>query len=95
MFKSIVAKSITAVATAGLAAGVVVVLTSGVPEAKADTLVLLAPQHQSNAKSDRIPALLKGAACSSRGWPHYEPRCQFDLRRPANEARTVRVIALR
>jgi hypothetical protein len=95
MLKSIIAKSITAVASAGFGAAVVVALTSGAPEAKADTSLLLAPQHQSSAKSDRIPTLLKGAACSSRGWPHYEARCQSDLRQPASEARPVRVIALR
>ncbi len=93
MFKSILANSITAVATAAISAGVVIVLTSTVPQAKAEASVVPAPQQ--HAKSDRIPTLLKGAACSSRGWPHYEPLCQSDQRQPANEARTVRVIALR
>jgi hypothetical protein len=43
-----------------------------------------------------LPQLLTGAACSARGWPHYEQSCQFDLRQPADAlARTVRVIAMR
>ena len=58
--------------------------TSVVPEAKADSQVKNAV-HQPHAKGDRLPVLAKGAACSSRGWPHYEQSCQFDRRRPANE----------
>jgi hypothetical protein len=94
MFKSIIAIAITAIATAGLMAGLVTLLTSVVPEAKAETQVMDA-LHQPHAKSDRLPVLPKGAACSSRGWPYYERSCQFDLRKPPDEARTVRVIALR
>ena len=94
MFKSVTAKSITAVAAAALIAGLAVFLTSTAPEAKAEPQVQGA-LHQPQAKGDRLPALVKGAACSSHGWPHYEQSCKFDLRRPTNEARTVRVIALR
>jgi hypothetical protein len=82
MFKSVIAKSITAVTAAALAAGLLVGLTSVAPEAEAKVPVAV-----------ELPALLKGAACSSRGWPHYDQGCQFDLR--GSEARTVRVIALR
>ncbi len=94
MFKSVIAKSITAIAAATVVAGLVVFLTSIAPEAKADpqvTSALGSPQ----AKSDRLPVVLKGAACSLRGWPHYEQSCQFDRRELADETRTVRVIALR
>ena len=94
MFKSIVAQSITAVAAATLASALVVFLTSVVPEAKADSQVKDAA-HQPYAEGDRLPVLAKGAACSTRGWPHYEQTCQFDKRRAANEARKVRVIVLR
>jgi hypothetical protein len=94
MFNSIIVQSITAIAAAALAAGLVVFLTSVVPEAKAEAQVKDAV-HQPLAKGDRLTILVKGTACSSRGWPHYERSCQFDMRRPANEARTVRVIALR
>jgi hypothetical protein len=87
-------KSIAAIAAAALVAGLVVFLTSVVPEARAASQVTDAV-HQPHAKGDRLTILVKGAACSSRGWPHYEQSCQFDTRRPANETRTVRVIALR
>jgi hypothetical protein len=93
MFKSVAAKSITAVVAAALVASLAVFWTS-VPQAKADSQVSDA-FHQPHAKGDRLPALVKGVACLPRDWPHYEQRCHFDRRRPANEARTVRVIALR
>jgi len=51
------------------------------------------PQHF--AMADRLRAPLKGAACSVQGWPDFEPKCEFDVRETANEARPVRVIALR
>ena len=94
MFKSIAARSITAVAAAALVAGVAVFLTSGAPDARAEPQVAGAV-HQSHAKSDRLPVRVTGPACSLRGWPHYEQSCQFDLRRPADDAPKVRIIALR
>ena len=93
MFKSITANAITAVTTAALAATLTIFLTPGVvPEAKAHpqaAVVLPAP-----ALADSLPAIAKGTACSSRGWPNYEQGCLFDLRTPANGLRTVRVIVL-
>jgi hypothetical protein len=93
MFKSITANAITAVATAALAATLTIFLTPGVvPEAKAYpqvTVLLPAP-----ALADSLLATAKGNVCSSRGWPNYEPGCLFDLRTPANDLRTVRVIVL-
>ncbi len=94
MFNFITTKSMAAVAAAAIVAGLAVGLTSIGPEAKAEPHIKGA-LHQPHAKADRVPARLHGAACSSRGWPHYEQSCQFDPRRPANETRTVRVIALR
>jgi hypothetical protein len=94
MFNSIIVRSITAIVAAALAAGLVVFLTSVVPEASAESQVMDAV-HQPHGKADRLPGFVKGTARSSRGWPHYERSCQFDLRRPANEAPSVRVIALR
>jgi hypothetical protein len=47
------------------------------------------------AKADHLRAPVRGNACSRHGWPAFEPKCQFDIREPADEARTVRVIALR
>ena len=94
MFKFVTTKSITAIAVAALVASLAALLTSIGPEAKAESPAKAA-QHQAYGKGDRLPAHSKGAACSTRGWPHYEPKCQFDLRQPGNVARTVRIIALR
>ena len=94
MFKVINAQSISAFTAAALMACLAVFLTSIVPEAKAEAQVKGALDH-ARAKGDRLSILVKGAACSSRSWPYYEQSCQFDLRRPADEARTVRIIALR
>jgi len=101
MFKSITDQSLTALTAAALlaatlVAGLAVLLSFVAPEARAGSQVLVkGAVHQSLAKGDRLPRLVKGAACSIRGWPHYEQSCQFDMRRPADEARAVRVIALR
>ena len=85
MFKSAAAKSIAAVVAAAFVAGLAIVLTTVVPEAKAEAAV----------KADRLPSVAKGAACSLQSWPNYERACEFDLRRSTDTARTVRVIALR
>jgi hypothetical protein len=71
-----------------------VFLISGMSDAKAKPVTPIAVE-QIGAKGDRLPVLVKGAACSSRAWPNYEPNCQFDMRRPFAEMRTVRIIALR
>jgi hypothetical protein len=94
MFKSLNVKSTSAIVAAAMVAGLVVFLTSGAQPANA------APQitgalHRPSVKGDRLPPRLWGAACSSRGWPHYEQNCQFDRRNSLDEAKTVRVIALR
>jgi hypothetical protein len=95
MFKLISTNSIAAVALAAVAASLMVGIATPLPEAQAAP-VLAQPQAALSAKGDRLPQLLTGAACSARGWPHYEQSCQFDLRQPADAlARTVRVIAMR
>jgi hypothetical protein len=98
MFKSVrlplnlTPTSITAILAATFVGLAVVV--PGVPAVKAEpqASAVVALAH---SKGDRLPTLTKGAACSSLGWPHYEQACQFDMRRPADEMRAVRVIALR
>jgi hypothetical protein len=90
MIKFTTAKTVAAMAAAALFAGPAVLFASMAPEARAETQVVSA-----FSKSDRLPVLEMGAACSSHGWPYYEQSCQFDLRRPAYQARTVRIIALR
>jgi hypothetical protein len=47
------------------------------------------------ADSSHLRAPIRGNLCSAHGWPNFEPRCEFDLREPAGEARAIRVIALR
>jgi hypothetical protein len=82
------------VSTAVLGIAFAAFLASASPPAKAEpqiASVLLLPL----AKADRLPERTAGAACSLHGWPYYDPGCRFDLRAPAQEARTVRVIALR
>jgi hypothetical protein len=92
MLKSITAKSITAIAAAAFVASLAGFSPSAVPAAKAASDV---KGEQPLAKGDRLSALVRGAACSSRSWPYYDQNCRFDLRKPANEAPTVRIIALR
>ena len=94
MFNSVAATSITAIASAALVASLAVFCTSAVPQAKAAPQIE-APRDQALAQSDRLPVPAAGTGCSSQGWPQYERKCQFDLRQPANAARTVRIIALR
>jgi hypothetical protein len=81
-------KSIAAIAVAAVTAGLIVSFTATVPEARAEDA--FAPL----AKGDRLPLFRTGADCSSRGWPHYEQSCQFDVRR-SSEAPAVRIIDLR
>lgn len=50
---------------------------------------------QLTGKADRFRLPVTGTLCSQHGWPNFEPECQFDSREPADEARTVRIIALR
>jgi hypothetical protein len=94
MMKSVTAKAVTAIGTAALALGALIFSPSTAPAAKEEAPIAIV-LHQPLAKDDRLPTLAKGTACSSRGWPHYEQRCQFDLRRPAQAAQAVRIIALR
>lgn len=84
-------KPLAKVAFAAAIAGLFVFATAATPKANASVDTL----PQATATADRLPLQGAGTACSQHGWPHYEQRCQFDLRKPANNARTVRVIALR
>jgi hypothetical protein len=91
MIKPNVAQSVSAIACAIIAAALIVApLTPTVAIAKAETSTMLP-----DAKGDRQAQRTQGTACSDRGWPHYEQHCIFDRSRPADEVRTVRVIALR
>lgn len=90
MLKSVIAKSVSVIAAGVLAAAFAAFWASAVPQANAKSLAVLP-----HAKGDRLPVRVRGPACSLRSWPYYDRVCQFDLRRPANEATAVRLIALR
>jgi hypothetical protein len=77
---------IAKIAAAAAISGLIVFLTSWTPEANDADIA---------AKANRLAIAVKGAACSLQGWPNFEPSCQFDLRKPATEAKAVRVLALR
>jgi len=99
MLKSVTAQSIATVAAAALVASLTVLLAPIAPAAKADPQANPSPVS-AGLKGDRLkaadlPDRGTGAACSSRSWPNYDRNCQFDLRGPIGEGRTVRVIALR
>ena len=81
------------VAATTFVGGLVIFLLSGVPAAKAEAEKVAV--QQAPAEDNRLPVFVKGAACSALGWPNYEPSCQFDMRRPGDEMRTVRIVALR
>ncbi len=90
-------KQIIRIAAAALVAGAIAFAITFAPAANDHEAeqATEAAQALPFAKADRLHVPLKGAACSLQGWPDFEPKCQFDVREPAGEARTVRVIALR
>jgi hypothetical protein len=94
MFKSIRtplattrAPIITAIVVATFA-GALAVLLPGLPDAKAGPQAKAAAVSQARPKADRLPILPGGAACSANG----QRACQFDMRQPANEMRTARIV---
>ena len=92
MLKLIVRMAAAAVVAGAIALAITAAPTAVEHEAKQGQD---ANRPQTVAKAARLRVPVKGAACSVHGWPDFEPKCQFDLREPAGEARTVRVIALR
>jgi hypothetical protein len=88
MLKPAISVGIAALAAAGIA------LADTAPGAlPADGRLAAAPSPF--AQGERFSTPLRGTACSQLGWPNFEPKCQFDVREPGSNARTVRVIALR
>ena len=81
--------STVSVALAALVAGVAVFLMPAAPKAEAGVTV----SHLT--KADRLPVQAKQVPCTLTSWPNYDPSCQFDLRAPSGDIRTVRIIALR
>ena len=81
----------TRIAAAVFVASVIAFAVTAAPAANDGA----ATPPQPSAKTDRLHVPVKGTACSMHGWPNFEPKCQFDLREPAGEARTIRIIDLR
>ncbi len=89
-------KPAISIAAAAAIAGVIAFLT---------TLSLITPGAgaganspalpQASAKADRLPLAVKGSSCSAHAWPNFDRHCEFDLRAPANDGQTIRIIALR
>jgi predicted small integral membrane protein len=92
MVHSATTKTISAVIAAAVLASLAVFLTTAAPQANAQSAV--GPLSQALAKGDRLPILVKGAACSTRAWPNYEQNCEFDLRKSADDVQKVRVVGL-
>jgi hypothetical protein len=86
-------KPVLRITTAAVIAGLIVFGASAAPKVAAP--VFGQTPTTASAKADRLVLPVKGSACSQHGWPAFEQRCQFDLRKPVDEVRTVRVIALR
>jgi hypothetical protein len=93
MFKPIV-RMTAATLVAGAVAFAITIAPTAYHGAKNSYPAKYAPPLPS-AKTDRLRVAIRGAACSLYGWPNFEPKCQFDVREAADQARTVRVIALR
>jgi hypothetical protein len=91
MFKSIAAQSISAGVAAALVGSLAAFLTPVAPHARAERHAATSLERP-NVKGDRLPQLVTGRACSSRSWPNYDRGCQFDLRRPADDVRIVRIV---
>ena len=97
MLNPIFSKPMVRMAAAALVAGAIAFAITAAPAANdfAPTQAQDAQQPSTIAMADRLRVPVHGTACSAHAWPNFEPKCQFDLREPGGEARTVRIIALR
>jgi hypothetical protein len=92
MFRLRSTQSIAAGVTAALIASCAALLTPIVPAAaRVDAEISI---QTGLKKGDRLPSLVTGSACSAQSWPNFDQKCQFDLRRPADDVRRVRVVSL-
>ena len=89
-------KPIVRMAAAVLVAGVIALVITAAPAARAINVTAAEPAlSQLMGKADRLRVPELEAACSQQNWPNFEARCLFDARQDAGEARKVRIIALR
>ena len=93
MFRVFTAQWMTVVAAAALVGSFAAFLTpiaaSAVVQSGAD-----ATAQGVHVKGDRLPMRVTGSACSAQSWPSFDQKCQFDLRRSADDVREVRVVSL-
>jgi hypothetical protein len=88
MFRVFSAQSMAIAVAAALVGSFAAFFTPIAPAAIAQ------PAAGVHAKGDRLPRLVTGSACSSQSWPSFDRKCQFDLRRSADDFREVRVVSL-
>jgi hypothetical protein len=92
MFRLLSTQSIAAGLAAALIGSCAAFLTPIAPAtAQADPGIA---GQRALAKADRLPRLVTGYACSAQSWPSFDQKCQFDLRRSADDVRQVRVVSL-
>jgi hypothetical protein len=90
-------KQIIRMAAGVLVAAVIAFAIAIAPAAKAQSAGPAPSQgftSQGFTKADRLPVPIKGIGCSQHAWPNIDPKCQYDLRKPAGDVRAVRIIAL-
>jgi hypothetical protein len=92
MFQHFSGQSIAAGAAAALIGSCAAFLTPILPAAA--QVDAQASVQRVLAKGDRLPKFVTGSACSAQSWPSFDQKCQFDLRRSADDVRQVRVVSL-
>lgn len=78
-----ITSSTATVAAAALVAGLAVFVMPAAPIALAQPV------------ASHLAKVARAVPCILTNWPNYAPRCEFDLRAPSGDTRTVRIIALR
>lgn len=92
MFRIFTTQSMAAVIAAALVGSFAAVLMPIAPAAVAQSGA--GAVQGVHAKGDRLPMRVTGSACSTQSWPSFDQKCQFDLRRSADDVREVRVVSL-
>jgi hypothetical protein len=93
MFRLFSTQSISVATTAAVVAALAAYLVPVQSQASVETQREAAIQRP-HIKGDRLPQLVTGRPCSSVSWPNYDRGCQFDLRRSADDVRTVRIVSM-
>jgi len=78
-------RSISAVALAGLIAGLITIAPGS-----SDKVVASAPLN--SGKGDRLDIRPLGRNCADQAWPYFEPSCLRDPRQAMGKAKAVRIV---